>query len=89
MISIKELINQANTHFQNGLFPEAELLFRNILLENPNDHTASLGVALAALQQNKLTDAIQFMRHSAEIAPEIALYRRNLGVLLRRVKQLK
>jgi len=46
-----------------------------------------LEAALAALQQNNMSDAIQWMRKATEIAPETALYRRNLGELLRRIKQ--
>ncbi|TAK75228.1 MAG: sulfotransferase family protein [Gammaproteobacteria bacterium] len=53
------------------------------------DHRALLGIALAALQQNNMADAIQFMQQATEIAPEIALYRRNLGELLRRAGQLE
>jgi tetratricopeptide (TPR) repeat protein len=89
MMSINDLINQANLHFQNGLFPEAEQLYQNILVKNPSNHHALLGAALAALQQNKMMDAIHFMQKATEIAPTIVLYRRNLGELLRRVRQLE
>ncbi len=46
-------------------------------------------MSLAALEQNNLADAIQFMQQAADIAPEIALYRRNLGELLRRAGHTK
>lgn len=89
MMFIDNLINQANLHFQNGLFAEAEQLYRNILVKNPNHHHASLKASLSALQQNKIMDAIHFMQKASEIAPDIVLYRRNLGELLRRINQLE
>jgi tetratricopeptide (TPR) repeat protein len=85
--SLDNLIHQANLNFQNRLFPEAEQLYRNILIKNPDNHKVSLAIALAALQQNKMTEAIKYMQKAAKIAPEIALYHRNLGELLRRVGQ--
>ena len=62
--------------------------YRRILIKDPTCHNASQGIALAALQQNNMADAIQFMQQAAEIAPTITLYKRNLGELLRRVGQL-
>ena len=88
-IIIEDLIQQADSQFQNGLFFEAAQLYRNILIKNPGCHRASQGVALAALQQNNMADAIQFMQQAAEIAPTVLLYKRNLGELLRRTGQLE
>ena len=85
----EDLIQQAHSQFQNGLFFEAEQLYRSILIKNPGCHSASQGIALAALQQNNMADAIQFMQRAAEIAPTVLLYKRNLGELLRRVGQLE
>lgn len=68
---------------------EAEQLYRHMLVKNPGDHSLFLKIALTALQQNNMAEAVQFMQQAAEIAPDIALYRRNLGELLRRVKQLE
>ena len=56
---------------------------------NATEHTALLEIALAALQQNNLTDAIRFMQEASEMAPEMALYRRNLGELFRRDGQIE
>ena len=88
-IVIEDLIQQAHSQFQNGLLFEAEQLYRNILIKNPGCHSASLGIAIAALQQNNMADAIQFMQQAAEIAPTVILYKRNLGELLRRIGQLE
>lgn len=57
-------------------------------MEN-SDHKSSLGRALTALQQNNLPEAIHFMRQAAQLAPNITLYKRNLGELLRRAGQLE
>lgn len=88
-IVVEDLIREAHLKLQQGLFFQAEQLYRNILIKNPESHSASLGVALAALQQNNMADAIQFMQQAIEIAPHIVFYRRNLGELLRRVGQLE
>lgn len=85
---LEDLIQQANAQFQNGLFFEAAQLYRSILIKHPECHIASQGIALAALQQNNMADAIQFMQQAAEIAPAVNLYKRNLGELLRRAGQL-
>jgi len=57
-------------------------------LKHPENHSELHEIALAALAQNNIADAIQLMRQAAETAPEIILYRRNLGELLRRTGQL-
>ena len=85
----KELIAQANLQNQKGLFNEAAQLYREILINDPKCHAASQSIALAALQQHNMADAIQYMQQAAEIAPHISLYKRNLGELLRRVGQLE
>lgn len=87
--SIEDLLCEAHLQFQNGLFLKAEQLYRNILIKNPGCHDAAQGIALTALQQNNMADAIQFMQQAIEIAPANVLYRRNLGELLRRVGQLE
>ena len=84
---VEEVMHEAHLQLQKGLFFQAERLYRRVLIKNPESHSASLGVALASLQQNNMADAIQFMRKAAEIAPNVALYKRNLGELLRRVGQ--
>jgi tetratricopeptide (TPR) repeat protein len=88
-IVIEDLIQQAHSQLQNGLFFEAAQLYQSILIKNPGCHSAALGIALAALQQNNMADAIQFMQQAAEIAPTVIVYKRNLGELLRRVGQLE
>lgn len=57
--------------------------------QHSKNHTALREVALTALKQNNIAKAIAFMQQAADIAPEIALYRRNLGELLRRIGQLE
>ncbi len=47
-------------------------------------HAALQEQALIAIQQNNLPGAIQFMQQAAQASPSTALYRRNLGELLRR-----
>ena len=85
---VDDLMREAHLQFQNGLFLKAEQLYRRILIQNPGCHAAAQGIALAALQQNNMADAILFMQQAVEIAPKVVLHRRNLGELLRRVGQL-
>ena len=58
------------------------------MIKNPERHHVAQGIALAALQQNNMADAIQFMQQAVAIAPTVLIYKRNLGELLRRVGQL-
>lgn len=57
-------------------------------LADSRTHGELLKDALIALEENNITDAILLMKMASEAAPEIALYRRNLGELLRRTGQL-
>ena len=59
------------------------------MINNPGCHSAAQGIALAALQEHNMADAIQFMQLAAEIAPNLMAYRRNLGELLCRAGQLE
>lgn len=52
------------------------------------DHASFLRQALKALEQNNLVSAIQWMQQAAQAGPTIAMYRRNLGELLRRAGRL-
>lgn len=61
--------------------------YQKTLIKDPHNHQTALSASLLALQQNNMADAIQFMQQAAEIAPENAVYRRNLGELLRRAGQ--
>jgi tetratricopeptide (TPR) repeat protein len=88
-IVVEDYLLQADRQLQQGLLPQAEQLYRSILMQTPDCHRAAHGVALAALQQHKLADAIQFMQRAVEIDPTVGIYRRNLGELLRRVGQLE
>lgn len=58
-------------------------------VENSENHRTWLEMALIALQENNIANAIQFMQQATETAPTIVLYRRNLGELLRRAGQLE
>jgi tetratricopeptide (TPR) repeat protein len=87
--NLEDLMQQANVQLQQGLLARAEQLYRLILIKYPACHRAAEGVALAAFLQNKMADAIQFMQQASEIAPQIVLYRRNLGELLCRVGQFE
>lgn len=87
--NVEHSLKEAHQSFQYGLFYEAEQRYRHILINNPEEHSAAQGIALAALQENNMADAIQFMQLAAEIAPNLVLYRRNLGELLCRVGLLE
>jgi len=52
-----------------------------------SDHNALHDIALIAYQKDNLAKAILIIQQAIELAPHIALYRRNLGELLRRVGQ--
>ena len=87
--NIENALQEAHQQLQQGLLFEAGQRYRHILINNPGCHNAALGIAIAALQEHNMADAIQFMQLAAEIAPNLAVYRRNVGGLLCRVGQLE
>lgn len=87
--SMEELIHQSSILVQKGQWTQAEQLYQLILVNNPIAHSALHEIALIAFQQNNLAKAIQFIQQAVDLAPEVVLYRRNLGELLRRVGQFK
>jgi tetratricopeptide (TPR) repeat protein len=88
-LDVESSLQLANQQLQQGLLLEAGQRYRHILINNPECHSAALGIALAALQQHNMADAIQFMQLAAEIAPNLMAYRRNVGELLCRAGQLE
>ncbi|MDP3560758.1 MAG: sulfotransferase [Legionellaceae bacterium] len=89
VLNIEKSLQEAHQKLQQGLLFEAGQRYRQILINNPECHSAAQGIALAALQEQNMADAIQFMQQAAEIAPNVVVYRRNLGELLCRVGQLE
>ena len=88
-LNVENSIQEAHQQLRDGFLVEAGQRYRHILINNPGCHSAALGIALAALQDHKMADAIQFMQLATEIAPNLLLYRRNLGELLCRVGQFE
>lgn len=86
---VEDLLRQADVSLQNGSLLEAKQRYINIFIKHPACHRALQGAALVALQLNKMAEAIQFMQQAAEIAPQMVIYKRNLGELLRRVGQFE
>lgn len=82
-------LQEAHQQLQQGLLFEAEQRYRYILINNPDCHSAAHGLALVALQQHRMADAIQFMQLAVEIAPNLMVYRRNFGELLCRAGQFE
>ncbi|MDP3558860.1 MAG: tetratricopeptide repeat protein, partial [Legionellaceae bacterium] len=89
MLNADHEIQEAHQQLQHGLLFEAEQNYRRILINHPECHSAAQEIALAAFQRQHMADAIQFMQLATEIAPNILIYRRNLGELLCRAGQLE
>lgn len=88
-LDIETFLQTAHQQLQKGLLFEAGQRYRHILINNPGCHVAAQSIALIALQENNMADAIQFMQLAAEIAPTLMGYRRNVGELLCRVGQFQ
>ena len=88
-LNIEHLIQEAHQQLRDGLFFKAGQRYRHILINNPGCHSAAEGIALAALQENNMADAIQFMQLAVDLAPDLMVYRRNLGELLCRAGQFE
>ncbi len=77
--SHQDLLQSASTHHRAGHLRQAEEIYRQILLENPDHHEALHGVGLLAMQSARPDLAAAYLARAAQIAPSVAIYHHNLG----------
>ena len=78
-----EALQYADRCRNEGRPMEAEAVCRQILQAQPNTPEAEHLLGVIAHQSGKLAEAIQHVQRATDLAPQIALFRANLGEMLR------
>ena len=81
MDPIEQQLRIAMEHHQRGELPQAERIYRAILASNPNQPDALHRLGLIAAACNRPEDAAKLIERSIVIAPTVAEYHINLGML--------
>jgi len=82
MTSATELLNAAIRHHQAGQLLEAERLYQDALLQQPNQPQVLYLLGLANHQRGNLEVAMQWYRRAIALQPNYTDAHNNLGVLL-------
>jgi uncharacterized protein (AIM24 family) len=74
-------------YFKTNAFPEAEVIYRRLIAENPNVFILHSNLGLILFKQNKQEEAEQFLRRAVELRPNYAKSHLYLGLLYRQKKK--
>jgi uncharacterized protein (AIM24 family) len=74
-------------YFKTNAFPEAEVIYRRLITENPNVFILHSNLGLILFKQTKLDDAEQFLRRAIELRPNYVKSHLYLGLLYRQKKK--
>lgn len=74
-------------YFKTNAFPEAEVIYRRLVRDNPNIFTLHSNLGLILFKQEKLDEAEQFLKRAIEIRPNYAKSHLYLGLLYRQTKK--
>jgi uncharacterized protein (AIM24 family) len=74
-------------YFKTNAFPEAEVIYRRLIAENPNVFILHSNLGLILFKQGKHDDAEQFLKRSVELRPNYAKSHLYLGLLYRQKKR--
>jgi uncharacterized protein (AIM24 family) len=75
-------------YFKTNAFPEAEVIYRRLVTENPNVFILHSNLGLILFKQGRLDDSEQFLLRSVELRPNYAKSHLYLGLLYRQRKKL-
>ncbi len=70
-------------YFKTNAFPEAEVIYRRLALENPNVFILHSNLGLILFKQGKLDESEQYLLRSIELRPNYAKSHLYLGLLYR------
>ncbi|MBI2628985.1 tetratricopeptide repeat protein [Candidatus Pacearchaeota archaeon] len=76
----EKLILAAEAH-KSGRLDEAENIYREILIKNPDNPDALHLLGVIDFQQGKHDEAIDFIKKAINLKPNVALYYNNLGMI--------
>lgn len=85
---IEQWRTEAAGHEQAERFDEAERVLVGILDASPDDHAALHQAAVLSCKRNRLAEALSRTQRAVMLAPDIALYHRNICELYRTQGQL-
>src|SRR3954471_18700246 len=74
-------------YFKTNAFPEAEVIYRRLALENPNVFILHSNLGLILFKQGKLDESEQFLLRSIDLRPNYAKSHLYLGLLYRQRKR--
>jgi tetratricopeptide (TPR) repeat protein len=74
-------------YFKTNAFPEAEVIYRRLIGENPNVFILHSNLGLILFKQGKNEDAEQFLRRAIDLRPNYAKSHLYLGLLYRQKKK--
>src|SRR5205809_5140812 len=75
-------------YFKTNAFPEAEVIYRRLAIENPNVFILHSNLGLILFKQGKLDESEQFLLRAIELRPNYAKSHLYLGLLYRQRKKL-
>ena len=79
--ALQRILQQALAHHNAGHLPQAEALYRQILLAEPNHPDALHFLGMLAHQVGKSEAAVELMRKSLTLKPDCAEFYYNLGIV--------
>lgn len=74
-------------YFKTNAFPEAEVIYRRLIAENPNVFILHSNLGLILFKQGKHEEAEQFLKRSVDLRPNYAKSHLYLGLLYRQKKK--
>jgi uncharacterized protein (AIM24 family) len=74
-------------YFKTNAFPEAEVIYRRLAVENPNVFILHSNLGLILFKQSKLEEAERFLLRAVELRPNYAKSHLYLGLLYRQKKK--
>lgn len=74
-------------YFKTNAFPEAEVIYRRLVGENPNVFILHSNLGLILFKQSKHEEAEQFLRRAIELRPNYAKSHLYLGLLYRQKRK--
>lgn len=74
-------------YFKTNAFPEAEVIYRRLIGENPNVFILHSNLGLILFKQTKLDEAEQFLQRAIDLRPNYAKSHLYLGLLYRQKRK--
>src|SRR5437764_620574 len=87
--TLQQALELANQYLEAGQLPEAESLYRQILVQEPNSPSALHGLGVVALKAGNPTAAIDLMRRSIDLSPQFPNTWTNLAAACREAGRME